>query len=389
MSSEAYRSISPDRCRHAGPYATEQSRAGCIGTARRPAANAEVRGIDGSLRRCRNTTSLKRFRRASTILVALLLVSSHGPQVPSVSAQQHPSTTAAGLESIQIRPNVHVIFGAGANVTVHVGEDGLVIVDSGSTQSAGSLLAAIKTISTRPIRLVVNTSADLDHVGGNAIVGGAGIGLSPDPFSDGNHATVLAHENVLLRLSAPGGNGAESSFPVRMLPNDTFTSRYRSMYVNDDAVQIIRQVGAHSDSDVMVLFRKADVIATGDVLDLRQFPVIDPAKGGSIHGELEALNRLLMEFIVPNMPLVLKPGGTLVVPGHGYVSDYAEVVEYRDMVTVIKDTIQELIGKGLTLEQVKAANPAKGYRGRYGSDSGEWTTEKFVEAVYTGLAKAR
>ena len=189
------------------------------------------------------------------------------------------------------------------------------MVDSGSTETAGSLLDAIKAISPRPIRVMINTSADLDHVGGNAVVGGAGIGLSPDPFGDGNHATVLAHENVLRRMSALGANGAESPFPTRMLPNDTFTSRYRSMYVNDDAVQVIRQTGAHSDSDVMVLFRKADVIATGDVLDLRQFPVIDAAKGGSIHGEIDALNRLLTEFVVPNMPLVLKPGRTLVVPG--------------------------------------------------------------------------
>ena len=218
---------------------------------------------------------------------------------------------------------------------------------------------------------------------------GAGIGLSPDPFGAGNHATVLAHENVLLRLSAPGSNGAESSFPTKMLPNDTFTSRYRSMYVNDEAIQVIRQTGAHSDSDVMVLFRKADVIATGDVIDLRQFPVIDPAKGGSIQGELEALNRLLAELVVPNMPLVLKSGRTLVVPGHGYVSDYGEVVEYRDMVTVIKDTIQELVDKGQTLEQVKAANPAKGYRGRYGNESGGWTTDMFIAAVYNGLKKSR
>jgi glyoxylase-like metal-dependent hydrolase (beta-lactamase superfamily II) len=328
------------------------------------------------------------FRRALTRLVALALVPALGGvyRPPAVAAQQHPSTTTAGLESIQIRPNVYVIFGAGGNVTVHAGEDGLVVVDSGSTEKAGALLEAIKAISPKPIRMVVNTSADLDHVGGNAIVGGAGIGLSPDPFGDGNHATVLAHENVLRRLSGLGSNGAESSFPTKMLPNDTFTSRYRSMYVNDDAVQVIRQTGAHSDSDVMVLFRKADVIATGDIIDLRQFPVIDHAKGGSIQGEIEALNRLLTEFIVPNMPLVLKPGRTLVVPGHGYVSDYGEVVEYRDMVTVIKDTIQELIDKGLTLDQVKAANPTNGYRGRYGSDTGEWTTDKFVEAVYNGLS---
>ena len=89
------------------------------------------------------------------------------------------------------------------------------------------------------------------------------------------------------------------------------------------------------------------------------------------------------------MPLVLKPGRTLVVPGHGYVSDYAEVVEYRDMVTVIKDTIQALIDKGLTLEQVKAANPTKGYRGRYGSDTGAWTTDSFVEAVFNGLSRTK
>jgi glyoxylase-like metal-dependent hydrolase (beta-lactamase superfamily II) len=300
-------------------------------------------------------------------------------------AQQHPSTTRAGLETIQIRPNVHVIFGAGANVTVHAGEDGLVLVDSGSTDKAAALLEAVRAISTQPIRMIINTGADLDHVGGNAVVGAAGVGLTPDPFGAGNHATVLAHENVLLRLSAPTASGGESPVPTKMLPNDTFTSRFRSMYVNDEAVQVIRQTGAHSDADSMVLFRKADVMVTGDVVDLRQFPVIDTARGGSIQGELEALNRLLTELVVPNMPLVLKPGRTLVVPGHGYVSDYGELVEYRDMVTVIKDTVQALMEKGATLEQVKAANPTRGYRGRYGKDTGPWTTDMFVEAIYNGL----
>ena len=155
---------------------------------------------------------------------------------------------------------------------------------------------------------------------------------SPDPFALENHATVLAHENVLRRMSAP--TGSQSPFPTKMWPTETFTSRFRSMYINDDAVQVIRQTGARSDSDIMVLFRKADVVVTGDIVDLRQFPVIDRARGGSIQRELEALNRLLTEFVVPNIPQVLKPGGTLVVPGHGYVSDYGEVVEYRDMLTV-------------------------------------------------------
>ena len=189
--------------------------------------------------------------------------------------------------------------------------------------------------------------------------------LSPDPFALESHATVLAHENVLRRMSAP--TGRPSLFPPKMWPTETFTSRFRSIYINDDAVQVIRQTGARSDSDIMVLFRKADVVVTGDIVDLRQFPVIDRAQGGGIQGELEALNRLLTEFIVPNVPQVLKPGGTLVVPGHGYVSDYGEVVEYRDMLTAITDIIQSMIDKGMTLDQVKAANPTKGYRGRYGA----------------------
>jgi glyoxylase-like metal-dependent hydrolase (beta-lactamase superfamily II) len=320
-------------------------------------------------------------------LSALVLVLGGRDAAPPLRAQQHPSTSRAGLETIQIRPNVYVIFGAGANVTVHVGEDGLVLVDSGSTDMADRLLETVKSISPRPVRLIINTSADVDHVGGNGVIGGAGISLSPDPFALENHATVLAHENVLRRMSAP--TGTRSPFPSKMWPTETFTSRFRSFYVNDDAVQVIRQDGARSDSDLMVLFRKADVVVTGDIVDLRQFPVIDRARGGGIRRELDALNRLLTEFVVPNVPQVLKPGGTMVVPGHGYVSDYGEVVEYRDMLTAITDIIQSMIEKGMMVDQVKAANPTRGYRGRYGSDTGPWTTDMFVEAVYQSLKGAR
>jgi glyoxylase-like metal-dependent hydrolase (beta-lactamase superfamily II) len=282
---------------------------------------------------------------------------------------------------------VYVIFGAGANVTVHVGDDGVILVDSGSSETADALLTAVRSISPRPIRLVINTSADADHVGGNAVIGSAGVGVNPDPFARENHATVLAHENVLLRMSAP--TGRQPPFPQSMWPTETFTSRFRSMYLNDDAVQVIRETGARSDGDIMVLFRKADVVVTGDIVDLRQFPVIDRARGGSIQRELEALNHLLTEFVLPNTPQVLKAGGTLVVPGHGYVSDYGEVVEYRDMLTTITDIIESLVAKGMTLDQVKAANPTRGYRGRYGHDTGAWTTEMFVEAVYSSLRGSR
>ena len=325
-----------------------------------------------------------RVRTALPWLIALFLLLGGGQRAHSLLAQQRPAAASAALETIQIRPNVYVIFGAGSNVAVHVGEDGVILVDSGATAMADNLLAAVRAITKQPIRMIINTSADADHVGGNDKVGSAGIAINPDSFSDEEHATVLAHENVLQRMSTPKGN--ETPFPVDMWPNETFTSKLRSMYINDDAIQVIRQLGAHTDGDTMVHFRRADVIVTGDVIDLRQFPVIDPARGGSIQGELEALNHLL-DLTVPAMPLVLKPGRTLLVPGHGRVSDYGELVEYRDMVTVIRDIIQDMITRGMTLEQVKAANPTQGYRRRYGADSGPWTTDMFVEAIYNGLKK--
>jgi glyoxylase-like metal-dependent hydrolase (beta-lactamase superfamily II) len=324
---------------------------------------------------------LAAMRVVSAWLMVLALAAGTGQSGRPVVAQQR-----GALETIQIRPNVFVIFGGGANVTAHVGEDGILLVDTGSAATADAVLAAIKAISAQPIRLIINTSADSDHVGGNERLAKAGVRINPDAFSDQEQATVLAHENVLGRMSAPNGN--ESLFPVGAWPNETYTARIRSMYLNDDGVQVMRQAGAHSDGDSIVLFRRADVIATGDVLDLRHFPVIDVEKGGGIEGEIDALNHLL-ELTIPAMPLVLKDGRTLLVPGHGRVSDYGELVEYRDMVTVIRDLIQDMVDKGMTAAQVKAANPTKGYRQRFGVESGPWTTDMFVDAIYNGLAGAK
>jgi glyoxylase-like metal-dependent hydrolase (beta-lactamase superfamily II) len=295
-----------------------------------------------------------------------------------VHAQRGPAAPAA-LETIQIRPSVYVIFGAGSNITAHVGEDGVILVDSGTAAMAPRVVEAIKAITPQPIRLIINTSVDPDHVTGNYALSAAGSEVNPDAFSEEPHATVLAHENVMLRMSE-----AEALFPIDMWPSETYTNRVRSMYINDDAVLVHRFVGAHSDGDSVVLFRKGDVIATGDILDLRHFPVIDPAAGGSIQGELNALNRLL-DLTVPAMPMVLKPGRTLLVPGHGRVSDHAELVEYRDMVTTIKDNVEVLIKEGKTLAEIQAANPTAGYRARWGRETGPWTTAQFVEAIYQGL----
>ena len=321
-------------------------------------------------------------RTLRALLIALAATLCAIPSPPRAGAQER-APGAGAIESIQVRPNVYVIFGAGSNIVMHVGEDGIILIDSGSAAMAEQVGLEIKRITTAPIRLIINTSADADHLGGNERIAREGANLNANALTSG--AGILAHENVLNRVSAP--TGQQAPYPESIWPTETYISKSKSMYVNDDGMQVIHQPAAHSDGDSIVFFRRADVIATGDIIDLRRFPVISESSGGTIQGELDALNGLV-ELAIPPMPFVYKQGRTFLVPGHGPIADHADLVDYRDMVTIIRDRIKSMIEKGLTLEQVKAANPAQGYRSRYGSDSGPWTTDMFVEAVYRSLRSA-
>ena len=303
-------------------------------------------------------------------------------------AQQMPS---ANPEVLQVRPNFYMIAGAGGNIAFQVGADGVVVVDSGSASSADTVIAAIRKVTTQPIRYVINTSADPDHVGGNAAVAKAGqtlftqtggAGLAAD--FQGGGASILSVEQVLARMSGPSGK--PSPFPPGAWPTETFQQPRKYMYLNGEGIEVFHQPAAHTDGDAMVFFRRSDVIAAGDILDTTRFPVIDIAKGGSIHGEIAALQKLV-DTAIPSVPIVSRDAGTLIIPGHGHICDQLDVVEYRDMVTIIRDRIRDLMKEGLTLEQVKAASPARGYTRRYGSDTGSWTTNDFVEAVYRSIGE--
>jgi cyclase len=304
------------------------------------------------------------------------------------SAAQQPS--AANLEVLELRPNFYMIAGAGGNIGFQVGADGVVVVDSGAAASADAVVAAIKKVTAQPIRYVINTSADADHVGGNEAVakagqtlftqgGGAGIGAD---FL-GGAASILSVEQVLTRMS---GGGKPSPFPVAAWPTETFNQPRKYMYLNGEGIEILHQPAAHTDGDAVVFFRRSDVVVAGDIFDTTRFPVIDVAKGGSIRGEIAALQKLV-DTAIPSVPIVSREEGTLIIPGHGRICDQLDVVEYRDMVTIIRDRIRDLKKQGLTLEQVKAASPARGYTRRYGSDTGPWTTNDFVEAVYRSLSE--
>jgi cyclase len=319
------------------------------------------------------------------LLVAVFCVAVGGKAVLTGASQQ----SSADLDVVPVRSDFYMIAGAGGNVAVQIGPAGVILVDTGSAPMADAVLAAIRRLTDRPIRYVITTSADVDHVGGNDKLSKAGqtilghqgsSGVSEEVYTSGGAASVLAHENVFTSMSAPG-----SPFPFAAQPTKTYAGRSYPMYLNGDGIQVIHMPAAHSDGDSIVFFRRADVIVSGDIVDTTRFPRIDVAKGGSIQGEIAALNGLL-EMMIPPFPLRWRDERTYLIPGHGFIADYGDVVEYRNVVTIVSDRIADMVAKGMTLEQVKAADPAKGFRKRYGSDSGVWTTDMFVEAVFNGLS---
>jgi glyoxylase-like metal-dependent hydrolase (beta-lactamase superfamily II) len=344
----------------------------------------------------------QRFRRRQVLKVACLVVAAvlclMGGLVAPIHAQQNLgvqpalSFTEAGLDVVQVRPNVYMIAGAGGNIVAHIGWMGIILVDAGAAGTSEKVMAALKRIAPdKKVRFIIDTGADADHVGGNEGVAQAGKTLlnyvpGPGGFGGGDFQTnggaagVMAHENVLLRMSTPKPGTRESPYPAYAWPTEAYTgARTRSLYLNGDGMSMMYQPAAHSDADVFVMWRRADVIATGDIMDLRHFPVIDTDHGGTINGEIAALTRLIDMTIAP-VPLTWHEDRTLIIPGHGRVCDQGEVVEYRDMLTIIRNTVQDYAKKGMNLEQIKAKNPTEGYNKQYGSDAA--MTDAFVTAVF-------
>jgi cyclase len=315
-----------------------------------------------------------------------------GAAAAGVQPRRPPAarTEVSGLEVLRVRPNFYVIAGAGAHVAVQVGPDGLLLVDAGSAAKTDAVLAAIKSISDRPIRYIINTSASPDHVGGNAKLAAAGRTIfntdnNPSRVTfTGGAATIVSTENVVTRMSQPSRGVA--AFPPEALSTEPFFEKRKVMYFNGEGIEILAQPSAYSDGDAMVFFRRSDVVVAGELLDTTRFPVIDLASGGGVQGVIDGL-RTLVEIAIPSVPFDWRDDGTVVVGARGRVCDQIDVAEYRDMVTVIRDRIRNMIGEGKTLPQVIAANPTQGYTKRYGTDAGPWTTRMFVEAVFNSLSK--
>ncbi len=314
------------------------------------------------------------------VCAALVAVAPAAAQRADPRPQRSTYAARADLEVLHVQGSVYLLAGGGSNVVFQVGEDAVFVVDTNPAALSDKVIAAIRTVTDAPIRYIVNTSADEDHVGGNEALAKADGG-NVNAFL-GTSARIYAHENTYSRMANPGGGA--TAMPVALWPTDAFTSPKKTFFVTGEPIEVIHVPSAHTDGDVLVFFRKSDVIAAGDVFLNTTYPVIDPQRGGSLAGILNALN-LIVDMTIPEYNAM---GGTRVIAGHGRINNEIDVVEYRDMLTIIRDRIALMVQEGRSLEDVKAAGVTLEYDGSHGATSGPWTTDMFIEAAYRELRAA-
>jgi glyoxylase-like metal-dependent hydrolase (beta-lactamase superfamily II) len=355
------------------------------------------------------------------VVVGLLLAGGAG--AAGLAARQTPDARTATpaqtpIKAFHVRGPIYLLTGGGANVVASVGPDGVLLVDTGEAQHAGKMIAAIEQLQRqlatsgvtplghgaltraslerarvppmppRPLRYILNTSALPDHVGGNLQIVSA---LSSRPSGSLERASIevyegsaiFAHENVLGRMSRAADG--QPALPPEALPTLTYRSEHYKIqpYFNGEGVQMVHRPAAATDGDTLVWFRGSDVIAAGEIFSTTSYPRIDLERGGSIEGEIAALNAI-MDLAFPEY---IHQGGTLVIPAYGRVADFADVTAYRDMVTIVRDRIRDMVRKGMTLEQIKAARPTADYDPRYVTASDAGAADRFVDVVFRSLPR--
>jgi cyclase len=286
---------------------------------------------------------------------------------------------------LPVQGTVSMITVAGTNVTVQVGKNGVVLVDAPPAEAVQAVMTEVRKLTDKPVRYIVNTNADADHVGGNAALVSAVVGRdvrgAPMGSLTGLGATlgrpaIIAHTNVLGRMSK-----AVPALPAASLPTTEYFQPSMDFF-NGEAIVLSHQEG-HTDGDSLVFMRRSDVIVTGDLFTPGRYPAIDVARGGSVQG----LVRALTEILALAVPEAFAEGGTKIIPGHGRVGEETDVAEFRDMVVIVRDRVQDLIVKKMTLDQIKTAKPSRDYDAEYGASLAD--ADRFVESIYRSLTSAK
>lgn len=325
--------------------------------------------------------------RTTAVLVSLLLCSlALRAQTLTPDERRYrpgkPDLRVNGVDVLPVRGRVSLLAtGRASNVIAQVGDDGVLLVDAGSADTAADILAAVRGLSPGAIRGIVATTTDLDHIGGNERLAKVGqpmfagaIGASGAP-----QAQIFASERALTQISAPTGETAR--VPVALWPTDTFVGAKKKFYFNGEPIEIQAAPG-HTAGDALVWFRSSDVLAVGDMFSTVTFPRVDPALGGRVQSILDGLNHVIDVAVAE----FNQQGGTRIVPGHGRIANQSDVVEYRDMVTIIRDRVRDAMAAGRTLDQIRTARYTLDYDGIYAVP--DYTGDQFVDALYNELKPA-
>jgi glyoxylase-like metal-dependent hydrolase (beta-lactamase superfamily II) len=294
----------------------------------------------------------------------------------ALALSQQPDFDKVQMQVQRVQGSVYMMTGAGGNSAVQVGKDGVLIVDTQFAPLAPKLMAEIRKLNQGPLLFLINTHFHPDHVGGNAA-----LARLAEPGLAGAPLKIIGHENVLNRLTRPVPN--QPALPPEGLPVDEYFTPFKDLRMNGEAVIIYHEPNAHTDGDSVILFRGSDVVAAGDIFTPGAYPFLDVDHGGSVQGEIAALNHIL-DLTVPGHT---QEGGTYVIPGHGRVCDEADVVEFRDMLVIVRDRVQDMIKRNLSLDQIKAARPTRDYDTEYVTPASFVKPDQLVEAVYRSLAK--
>lgn len=287
--------------------------------------------------------------------------------VAVVAARAWAAPPRETLETRQLAPSLYLITGAGGNVVLMVGPDGVFLVDDKVAPMTPALRQAIGRVTNKPVRFVFNTHWHADHTGGNAVLGAGG-------------AVIVAHDNVRKRLSSDQViaqfHQKVPASPPAALPVITFADSL-SFHLNGDDIDVVHLAPAHTDSDSMVRFARANVIHTGDTYVSMGYPFVDRSSGGHIDGFIQAADRVL----------ALARPDTKIIPGHGPLSDRAQLEAWRHMIVTIRARVYKLAAAGKTLAEVQAARPTAEFDAKWGHAfiSGP----QLVEAIYADAPKKR